>query len=200
MALVSQVAQSASLTKPADVKVTGDDDTSGTVTKALALLTRYFPTELVAPYAAVTAVLPEVKPSAETIKHFAERTPPVGASDIASCHFDYDGRLPWFIGFAVLAFAAVPLINATRDVPASWKMVVWIDAPIALLAFSLWGLALPKSPLESACGSSVDAIQIGCAVLGGFLIPVIAVAAKKTIGKRWVSPGPPPPPTDPVGG
>jgi hypothetical protein len=64
------------LTTREPVAVTGEDETSGTVNKALALLTRYFPTELVAPYGAITAVLPEIKPTKETIAEFAARKPP----------------------------------------------------------------------------------------------------------------------------
>jgi hypothetical protein len=185
MALVSQLAQSASLTKGDPVAVTGEDDTSGTVSKALALLTRYFPTELVAPYGAITAVLPAVTPSSDTVKQFGAKNPPVAAADIPSCQYEYDGRLWWFVGFALLALLAVPLLNATRDKQANWKMVMYIDAPIALVAFALWGLALPKSPLESVCGGQINAIHVACAVLGAFLVPAGALALKNTLGKQW---------------
>jgi hypothetical protein len=196
--LVGQLAQSAQLTTPAavNVAVTGEDDTTGTVNKALVLLTRNIPTELVAPYGAITAALPAISPSADVVKAYGSKSPPVLAGDIPVCKYDFDGRLWWFIGFAVLALFAVPLLNATRDVAADWRMVGFIDAPIALLAFLLWGLALPASPLESVCGRSVAAIQVACAVLGAFLVPTLAAALKNTVGPRWrpKPPAPAPPP------
>jgi hypothetical protein len=83
-------------------------------------------------------------------------------------------------------------------------MVGYIDTPIALVAFLLWGLALPKSPLESVCGSNVAALQVACAVLGAFIVPTVAAALKNTVGRRWrpapVPPDPTPPPTPPPNG
>lgn len=193
MALVSQVEQSAAVSGATDAPLTGGDGAAGTVTKGLALLTRYFPTELVAAYVAITSVLPDVKPTKATIAQF--QTAGVAAADIPGCEYDFDGRIYWVIGFAILAPLVVILINLGRKEAASWKMVVRIDAPVAFVAFVLWAMALPKSPLESICGTGVGALQIAAAAVGAIVIPLAAQGLKVYFAKKWNVPPTPEPPT-----
>jgi hypothetical protein len=184
MAIVSQLAESASLSTAPAARVTNkDDESAGDVNKALAVLTRYFPIELVAPYAVLTAALDAPKPSAATIKRFVEKDPPVGAADIPTCNYGYDERLMWFLGFLALVLVLVPLLNYARTTPASGRLVWGVDVPMALLAFALWGLAMEGSPLDGVCGSSVNALQLACALLGAVMVPALANALKKRLAQ-----------------
>jgi hypothetical protein len=155
-------ADSAGEIRTADGTVAGGD----AVASATDILVSSIPTEIVATYTAIVAV--------------------ISAALVESAAGDYLPLRWWlFGGFCAATAISVATGYHTSKDPASSRRFPWLEIVSASLAFAAWGLAMPESPLFFILENPVLPITVGLIVvitafvITGFVAPFLQKPASK---------------------
>ena len=130
-------------------------------TKAVGALIDAIPTEVLAPYTAILAIIIANTSSPET-----------------------RAALRWWTYAASLGFIIVFVVVSYLRSSAKKRKLPWAELAAALVAFGAWGLAMPGSPLTISLHASDFAIASamisigGAALLGLLAVPINAKSTK----------------------
>jgi hypothetical protein len=147
----------------------GGDDQSG-LASATAMLVHTVPTEVLAPYTALIAVI---------------------IATIGTSQDHYESLRWWLYGVTTGLVIITLLVAFLRASPGGGRRFPLTEITTATIAFAAWGLVMPGSPLSlDVSGSALTISTATIAIAGAFLITLISPTLAKPSSKAPVNPPP----------